>query len=158
MQNLLAVQEYKTTLSFRLSEALKAEILDEAEQSEMTTSRYVELLLENRGCPDSPAAIKCEALEERLDELEAENKMLRSALVQQKVAAIEAGKLTEAFRAIGLDHFDESSFEQINLDFQELEKSYPNRRRFEIIAAALNCAVESEESYFSQLLSTYWER
>lgn len=75
----LMKENNKTTLTFRLSDDLKAELATEAEEKKMTASAYVEHLIMSRQQGNEGQVLLMQSLREQIIELELENEKLRCA-------------------------------------------------------------------------------
>jgi predicted nuclease with TOPRIM domain len=161
-------KELKIPLSCRVKPGLKEDLEEEAYYDGLTTSLYLEQILQNRNEPAEPSEEMENAAEElrelqeysedlklQINNLNAEKAELEKQLSQ---ASDETARLNDRasnlekevqpFRNLGIANLTPENLAEIEDYFTTFEGKYPDFPREQLLLAALNQTMKNEKSFF----------
>jgi len=158
---------YKNTLSCRLYPQLKKQIQEEASDKELTTSNYIESILEkrkwileeeerdkltyeNQHLETVVFTLEQELEEQKsinncvVDEIKEKHQLLEARLKEIKQLKQQMAEMKRTSIAFDLDQLDE-----LQVSIQELQVNYPEVTIPSLIIASLKASLKNEESILS---------
>lgn len=165
----MTATELKIPISCRVYPDLKSEIEEEAYEEGLTTSMYLEKILQNRHESQEKEEdvdfVNVYQFEVEIDELKVEVESLQDEVVKlrklnQKLSA-KNEVLEEKTKWLHLLDFDEDEVKELERMLEKLQPSYPAKANSQMVLACIHAALKNEESilfiytpssYFTELL------
>ncbi len=163
----MTATELKIPISCRVYPDLKSEIEEEAQDEGLTTSMYLEKILQNRHesqveDEDETDFVNVYQFEVEIDELKAELESLQEDYIKleklnQKLES-KNQSLEESTKWLRLLDFDENEAQSLENMLEQLQPEYPGKANSQLVLACLHAALKNEDSiFFIHTPSGYFE-
>lgn len=163
----MTTTELKIPISCRVYPDLKSEIEEEAQDEGLTTSMYLEKILQNRHDAqvedeDKADFVNVYQFEVEIDELKAELESLQEDYIKleklnQKLESKNQG-LEESTKWLQLIDFDDDETQELENLLKKLKPNYPGKANSQLVLACLHAALKNEDSiFFIHTASGYFE-
>lgn len=153
----MTTTELKIPVSCRVYPQLKSELEEEAQDEGLTTSMYLEKILNERHDSSEKEEEEVEfnnvyELEVEIEELKVEVEMLQEQVVKLEKENLKLTSKHEAvelkMRQLKLLPFEEEELDELESKLEELQELYPDKSFGQLLLASLHAALENEDSIF----------